>query len=304
VGTWLAWRAAKRDIDDGTLGGDFEKADLSDISAKLKDAEEAGRDEVWASYRYVILSDPQEPDGLRVIDLGAGHASAGESLTGRIIQALKANSLLNESVGAGYLDRNWPPALKESGAWPLKSLRQSFLNGALTRLLDPDSVLRGKIVEFVGRGDFGFASGQRPDGSFDRVWFNEMISGDEVSFDTDVYLLTKTRARALSTTPLPGTEPRVPEPTPPPGPGPTPQPPVQPTPGPQEVTIRLSGPIAPELWNRVGTKLVTKLRQAKGLSVSADFRVRMDSEQAKHLIPELQQVLQDLGLDAEWKIEE
>jgi hypothetical protein len=307
VATWLAWRAAKRDIDDGTLGGDFEKADLSDISAKLKDAEESARDEVWASYRYVILSDPQEPDGLRVIDLGAGHASAGESLTGRIIQALKANSLLNESVGAGYLDRNWPPALKESGAWPLKSLRQSFLNGALTRLLDPDAVLRGKIVEFVGRGDFGLASGQRPDGSFDRVWFNEMISGDEVSFDTDVYLLTKTRARALSTTPLPGTGPRIPEPTPPPGrgpqPGPETQPPVEPMPGPHEVTIRLSGPIAPELWNRVGAKLVTKLRQAKGLSVSADFRVRMDSEQAKHLIPELEQILQDLGLDGQWEIE-
>jgi hypothetical protein len=304
VAIWLAWRAAKRDIDEGTLGGDFEKADLSDLSAKLKDAEEAARDEVWASYRYVILSDPQEPDGLRVIDLGAGHASAGESLTGRIIQALKANSLLNESVGAGYLDRNWPPALKESGAWPLKSLRQSFLNGALTRLLDPDSVLRGKIVEFVGRGDFGLASGQRSGGAFERVWFNEMISGDEVSFDADVYLLTKARSAKLSATPLPGLEPPVPGPTPPPVPGPTSQPPVQPTTGPQEVTIRLSGPIAPELWNRVGTKLVTKLRQAKGLSVSADFRVRMDSEQANHLVPELQQILQDLGLDGEWKVEQ
>ena len=204
VATWLAWRAAKRDIDEGTLGGDFERADLSDLSAKLRDAEEDARDEVWASYRHVILADPQERDGLRVIDLGAGHASAGESLTGRMVSALKANSLFNESVGAGYLDRNWPPAFKQSGAWPLKSLRQSFLNGALTRLFDPDSVLRGKIVEFVGRGDFGLASGSRRDGSFDRVWFNEILSGDEVSFDTDVYLLTKTRARALSTTPLPG----------------------------------------------------------------------------------------------------
>ena len=86
------------------------------------------------------------PSGLKVIDLGADHSSASETLCGRIIAALKAEALLNESVGAGYIDRNWPPAFKESGAWPLASLRQSFLNGALTRLLDPDGVLKTKLA--------------------------------------------------------------------------------------------------------------------------------------------------------------
>ena len=33
-------------------------------------------------------------------------------------------------------------------------MRQSFLNGSLTRLLDPDAVLRKKIAEFVAKGDF------------------------------------------------------------------------------------------------------------------------------------------------------
>ena len=108
------------------------------------------------------MADSQEPDGLKVIDLGAGHCQRSETLCGRVIAALKSEALLNESVGAGYIERNWPPALKESGAWPLASLRQSFLNGALTRLLDPDATLRKKIVEFVDKGDFGLASGQRP----------------------------------------------------------------------------------------------------------------------------------------------
>jgi len=57
--------------------------------------------------------------------------------------------------------RRWPPALKEAGAWPLTSLRQSFLNGTLTRLIEPDSVLRRKIIEFVEHGDFGLASGTK-----------------------------------------------------------------------------------------------------------------------------------------------
>ncbi len=99
--------------------------------------------------------------------------------------------MLNESVGAGYIERNWPPALKESGAWPLASLRQSFLNGSLTRLIDPYGILRGKIVEFVSRGDFGLASGQKPGGGYERVWFNEPVAPDEIAFESGVFLLMK-----------------------------------------------------------------------------------------------------------------
>ena len=80
-------------------------------------------------------------------------------------------------MGAGYLDRNWPPALKESGAWPLASLRQSFLNGSLIRLVDPDAVLSGKIVEFVEKGDFGVGSAQKPDGRYERVSFEDAGAG-------------------------------------------------------------------------------------------------------------------------------
>jgi hypothetical protein len=98
---------------------------------------------------------------LKVIDLGAGHSSSGGTLCGRVIGALKSEALLNESVGAGYIERNWPPALKDTGAWPLASLRQSFLNGSLTRLVDPDATLKSKIVEFVTQGDFGLASGKK-----------------------------------------------------------------------------------------------------------------------------------------------
>ena len=96
-----------------------------------------------------------------------------------------------------YVDRNWPPALKDSGAWPLASLRRSFLNGSLTRLLDPDTILRTKVVEFVGRGDFGLASGQKGDGTYERVWFQELTAPDAVCFELGFFLLTKHKAQAL-----------------------------------------------------------------------------------------------------------
>src|SRR3989337_593208 len=169
----LAWKRVAREVAEGTLGGEVDRNDRAELQSKVKDAEEAAKDEVCGDYRFAVVADVQEADGLKVIDLGAGHSSSGETLCGRVIGALKSEALLNESVGAGYIDRHWPPALKESGAWPLASLRQSLLTGSLTRLLDPDTTLRGKIVEFVSRGEFGLASGQKPDGGYERMLFNE-----------------------------------------------------------------------------------------------------------------------------------
>jgi len=300
--TWLAWQRVRREIDEGTLGGDFDRADRVDIQARLKEAEDDARDEVWASYRYLVLSDNQELGGLKEIDLGAGHASQSETLCGRIIGSLKSAGLLNESVGAGFLERNWPNALKESGAWPLSGLRQSFLNGSFTRLLDPDVILRGKIVEFVGKGDLGLASGQKSDGTYERVWFEELVAPEDVAFEPGVFLLRKERAKALkqgvivSPEPLPGLPA---EPKPEPEPGPESVPPA----GPQTRTIRLVGSVPPEVWNRLGTKLVPKLRSGGDLEIEVRFLVTADAKIAENLLVSLRQILSDMGLGDRLRIE-
>ncbi|SRR6266581_157626 len=295
----LAWRRVKREIEEGTLGGEFDRADRAELVTKVKVAEEDVSDEVWASYRFIAIADASEPDGMRVIDLGAGHASAGETLCGRMIAALKAESLLNESVGAGYIERNWPPALKGSGAWPLSGLRQSFLNGALTRLLDPDSVLKGKVSEFIAKGDFGLGSGQRPDSSFERVWFEEHVDPADVTFDKDVFLLTKATAKKSNvalvtggpselgpTSPEPLKPEHVPSPEPQPGPVPTPSASV----------IRVTGAIPPELWNRLGTRLLPKLRAGADLRVEIEFSATVESHLAASIAAEINQALDELGV--------
>jgi len=295
----LAWKRVAREVADGTLGGDFDRLDHADLQSKVAAAEDAAKDEVWGGYRFAVIADHQESDGLKTIDLGAGHSSSGETLCGRVIAALKSAALLNESVGAGYIDRNWPPALKESGGWPLASLRQSFLNGSLTRLLDPDTTLRGKIVEFVARGDFGLASGQKADGTYERVWFQEPVTTDEVAFESGVFLLTKAKAQALKAgvpTPAPGPEPQPGPPVPGPGRGPEPEPGPGPTPGVQTKTIRLVGAVPPEVWNRLGTKVLPKLRSGSDLRVGVDFSVTVKSDIAANLTSDLRQILDDLGL--------
>jgi hypothetical protein len=315
VEIWLAWKRVSDELAKGVIGGDFDKSDRAEVHTKVVDAEEDARDEVWAGYRFVVVSDNREPDGLKAIDLGAGHASSSESLCGRVLAALKSEGLLNESVGAGYIERNWPPALKDTGAWPLTSLRQSFLNGALTRLPDPDSTLRKKIVEFVGKGEFGLASGHTPGGGYERLWFQEQVGPDEVGFEPNVFLLTKSKAQALKAKPVVTPEPGRPDhPTPSPGLFPTgpdlyisppvvTQPEPEPPPKAQKRTLRLVGQVPSEVWNRLGTKLLTKLKTGEDLRIEVEFSVVIDSERATAFESELRQVLDDLALSSKVQIQ-
>ena len=227
------------EVAEGVLGTEYDRAARSEVQTRVRDAEQAAKDEVWAGYRFVALADTEKEHGLKVIDLGAGHSSASETLCGRVLGALKAEALLNENVGAGYIDRHWPPAFKDTAAWPLKSLRQSFLNGALTRLIDPDTILRRRIVEFVSKGDFGLASGTKNDGSYGRLWYAEPLHAEEVAFETGVFLVTKSKAEALKATS------EDPQPKPKPGPEPEPGPGPEPSPGTQKTTLRLAGTVPP-----------------------------------------------------------
>ena len=80
----------------------------------------------------------------------------------------------------------------------------------------------------------------------------------------------------------------APEPRPEPGPGPAP--------GIQVRTIRLFGSVPPEVWNRLGTKILPKLRSGADLKVGVEFSVTVNAASAGSLASELRQILQELGL--------
>jgi hypothetical protein len=310
---WLAWKRVKADMEGGTLGHEFDAAEVAEIEPEFKDAQSEAKEEVWACYRYIVVSDSQEPDGLRVIDLGSGHSGGGATLYGRILEAMKTEGLLNESVGAGYIDRNWPPALQETSAWPLSSFRKSFMDGSLQRLIDPE-VMRGKIKEFVEKGEFGVASGRQPDGEYTHIWFHEPISSDEVAFDSDTYLLRKLKAAELKMKSLRGKSvqdaPPIDQPSLDPALFPTTQPPTVEAPTattsapdkPSTKTLRLTGNIPSEMWNRLGTKIIPKLKYAGELKIGLEFTVNVSSDAAANLQSELKQILDDLGVNGNVKI--
>jgi hypothetical protein len=95
----------------------------------------------------------------------------------------------------------------------------------------------------------------------------------------------------------------APEPPPQPGP-PQPQPVVEPLPaspqdhpvGGETKGLRLVGAIPPEVWNRLGPKILPKLRSGTDLKVDVNFSVMVAVENADQLTAELRQILQELGL--------
>ena len=146
------------------------------------------------------------------------------------------------------------------------------------------------------------ASSRNLDGSYERVWFEELVAPDEVSFDSGVFLLTKDSAKVLKVEPSPKL---VPQPRT--GSITSPQPPVDPGPGAtagaSTKTLRLIGSVPPEIWNRLGTKILPKLRAGSDLTIGLNFSVTVNADTAQSLGSELRQVLQELGLAESVRIE-
>ena len=131
------------------------------------------------------------------------------------------------------------------------------------------------------------------------MWYQEMVAPDEVAFEPGVFLLRKATAEALRAgqpaTPVPAPEPEpAPEITPTPAPGPTPGP------TPEAIastrTLHVAGTIPPEVWNRLGTRILPKLRSGSELKIGLEFSVTVSADSASGLATELRQILQELSL--------
>jgi len=186
----------------------------------------------------------------------------------------------------------------------------------MERLLDPDAYLRSKLPDFVLRGDFGLASGLQPGGEYARVWFSELLPPEEVAFDADVYLLTKAKAKALKlrpetvsvvvvATPSDGTEGAMLTSSV------TSEDPFSKseagtvaTADPGKKTLRITGTIPPEIWNRLGTRLLPKLKAGSELQIGLDFTLVLDRDTAATLQLELRQIFADLNLAERLQVKE
>jgi hypothetical protein len=75
-------------------------------------------------------------------------------------------------------------------------------------------------------------------------------------------------------------------------PGPVPDPGS----GGSPLVLAVRGTIPTEVWNRLGTKILPKLKSGADLKLGLDFSVTVDAAQAQNLKAELEQILEEMGL--------
>ena len=316
----LSWKRVREEVQRGNLGAEFEPEERNEVESNVREAEARVKEEVVAGYIWIALYDAKEHGGVRVINMGQGHASSGVSLSDRVKSALKSEGLLEDSVGAGYIERSWPIALRTSGAWPLSGLRKAFLDGSLTRLVDPEGALRQAIPRLVERGEFGLGSGQKSDGSFGKVWFKEQVPSEELLFDSDTFLLLKARATALKNPDLgrptgsgllgpsiPGAavgQPIAGAPAGPTGVVAAPEIRIGLTEADSKVRAAFSiqGAIPPEAWNKLGIGLVPTLKRGEGLTIVLTISVKTTLTERENFERELRRRLGELGIAGQWTI--
>jgi len=84
------------------------------------------------------------------------------------------------------------------------------------------------------------------------------------------------------------------------GPAPTPDR----TPGVARKRLGLAGTVPPEVWNRLGTTILPKLRSGSDLVIELECTVTVPADRAGSLATELRQILQELGLGEAVRVEE
>jgi len=65
----------------------------------------------------------------------------------------------------------------------------------------------------------------------------------------------------------------------------------------------VSGTVPAELWNRIGSKLIPKIRSAADHRLTIECSAEMEAAQAAQLVRELEQAIADLNLTGKLFVE-
>ena len=147
------------------------------------------------------------------------------------------------------------------------------------------------------------------DGNFDRVWFQELLSPDDVVFEDDVHLLTGAVAEKLSREEEAGEndevevdggdaggDERTDDGSDETGDEDEKRDEDERDEAGKTTTLRLEGTVPPEAWNRIGIKILTKMNSGIDLQAGVDLSVTVERGRAPEMLRELRLAVNDLGL--------
>ena len=79
--------------------------------------------------------------------------------------------------------------------------------------------------------------------------------------------------------------------------------PTPPGDAPSTASVQIRGSVPSESWNRLGTKVIPKLRSGTDLKIEVQCSVQVSASVAPNLESEIEQALNDLGLQDVLKVQ-
>ena len=291
----LAWEDIADEEDDLRLD-DAQKRQLAE---NVKKAQRDAKEIVWRTYKNVMLL--AKDNSWKTVDLGLVHSSAAPSLVDLIINRLRQDGDIEDSVSPSFLVRNWPPAFKE---WSTKSVRDAFFaSPQFPRLLNSES-LKETIARGVGNRVLAYV-GKKPDGSYDPFhWKSSSLTAFDVELSDDMYILQPEVAEAyLAGKSAPSTD-FVLQPPQIPAEGTSGMPKATPTsvPIPNAAganRVRWHGDIPPQKWMNFYTKVLSKFATQSGLKIGLNVEIAPDGGVSNQKVDEIKVALRELGLSDE-----
>ena len=175
------------------------------------------------------------------------------------------------------------------------------MTAAVKVLLAPREKTRRLIHHPSSRALLSRRSCAEPGG---KVWYHEDVSAAEIAFEADVYLLAKSLAERLKSPEIIPVPPSEPEPASPETPASAESPRPDGGDTSKNAIISVAGSIPPEQWNRLGTRLLPKMRAAGTMTASIRLEIKLDESKAPALSAELRQIVDENGLSATVRVEQ
>lgn len=290
----LAWEAIE---GDPTIR--IEDSQKAQLRVNIEKARRDVKESVWRTYKHIVLLD--KDNSLRIIDLGLVNSSGYSSLSECIINRLKQEGDVQDSISPNFLVRNWSPVFD---TWSVKSVRDAFFASPLfPKLLSGDSI-KQTIINGVSGGQFAYVI-KSGDG-YDPFRFKEGLLASEVEIADDVYILKKELAEKYleaKQAPAPIGRAEIDDPVPQ---GPSPEDtrsPQKPDDGADEQPlfkqtvsrIFWSGEISSQKWSLFYQKVLLKYH-GQDLKVSVKFESSPDDGISMQKLEETKSALRELGL--------
>jgi len=184
----LAWEMINEEHQSGTLP--LDENQKAQLHGNFNIAREELENSVWRAYNSIILLD--HTNKLRPIGFGPIQPTRNGTLKGLIINELKKSGELVESIGVGFLTKNWPPAFKE---WPTQKVRDDFYaSPQYPRLLNP-SAIQEMIVKAVKDRMLGYV-GPQVAGVYQPFHFGDNLTVNQIELSHERFIITKAQAEA------------------------------------------------------------------------------------------------------------